>query len=106
MKKGQGKELRLGRVLAAGAACLLLLAFLLFSSYFLALESGHDCHEDDCPICFCITHCENVLRQMTGNLIPTGAICILLFLSIQRLFSHFCNLKEDTPVTLRVRMNP
>ncbi|MBO4515178.1 MAG: hypothetical protein J5721_05825 [Lachnospiraceae bacterium] len=95
-----------GRMLAAALAGLLLFAFLLLSSYFLAVESGHDCHDEDCPICFCITHCENVLRQMTGDLIPAGVVSILFFLSIQRLFFHFCCLKEDTPVALRVRLNP
>ena len=95
-----------GRVLAAALAGFLLFAFVLLSSYFLALESGHDCHEDDCPICFCITHCENVLRQMGALVLSACVVAILFFPSIHRLISYFFSLKEDTPVALRVRMNP
>ena len=95
-----------GRMLAAAMACLLLLAFVLLSSCFLAMESGHDCHDEDCPICFCITHCENVLRQMGALVLFACVVAILFFTSIHRLISNFFSLREDTPVALRVRLNP
>lgn len=52
------------RFLAALLACGLAFV-MLFSLFFIALETDHDCHEDDCAICAVLSICENLLRDLS-----------------------------------------
>ena len=91
--------------LAAVAASFVLVAFLLVSSAFIAMEAGHDCDGDDCPICSCIFQCENLLRQMHGGIFVSVIAILLLsqvFLVIRPIPAI---LKRDSLVNLRVRLN-
>ena len=80
---------------------LLLVLCVLFSFGYMALEAGHDCHDDDCPVCKIIA------------LLPTlwGAVCLLLFFAIGIRFEKKEELakREEgattiTPIALRVKL--
>ena len=86
----------------------LLIAFifvLLFSSFYTAFEAGHDCTGDDCPICFSIEWCENLIRTLTG----LTAACLAAILFIRFILSvglpEFCRLCYATPIERKVRLN-
>ena len=80
---------------------LLLVLCVLFSFGYMALEAGHDCHDDDCPVCKIIA------------LLPAlwGAVCLLLFFAIGIRFEKREELakREEgataiTPIALRVKL--
>ncbi len=90
----------------AFAAAMTLLAVVLFSAFFLAVEASHDCTGEDCPICACVRLCEKTLRSgdLGGYTARSAAIVpppLLLFavLSAGALFSHL------TPVSGKMRLN-
>ena len=94
----------LNKTFAAVLALALLLVVLLFSVY-IAVESGHACHGEDCPICEHIEECRNILRQVS-EVITGCAVCIiavLTFISIRSILPEF--LIYITPVTSGVRLN-
>lgn len=33
---------------------------MLFSTLYISIESHHDCLDEDCPVCQCISVCENI----------------------------------------------
>ena len=53
--------------------CALLLTLTLFSAYYVAAESEHECHEEDCPVCAVLEVCEAVLNHM-GSALPVMAV--------------------------------
>ena len=94
----------LNKTFAAVLALALLLVVLL-SSVYIAVESGHACHGEDCPICEHIEECRNILRQVS-EVITGCAVCIiavLTFISIRSILPEF--LIYITPVTSGVRLN-
>lgn len=86
-------------------AAIVLLSALLFSAFFIAAETGHDCSGEDCPICVVLEQCENTLHQMNGGL--TAVIALILpitfFLPAYSLF--VCDQSSKTPVSNKVRLN-
>ncbi|MCR5255510.1 MAG: hypothetical protein K6D96_06215 [Acetatifactor sp.] len=90
---------------AAGIMAMMMLVIVLFSISFIAAEADHDCSGDDCPICAGIRFCENTLEQISnGAAVQSVAVIPATLLCISILFS-VCVRKQNTPVSLRVRLN-
>ncbi|MBR2834857.1 MAG: hypothetical protein IKE43_03970 [Coriobacteriales bacterium] len=84
---------------------LMLVALVLFSSFYLVAEANHDCSGEDCPICECIQQCIQTLQQigegavsLTAAVIPAFACLILVFLPVTLL-------PQNTLVSNKVRLN-
>ena len=80
---------------------ILLVFCVLFSFAYMAMEAGHDCHDDDCPVCKIIA------------LLPVlwGAVCLLiLFAECFRFEQKEVWAKREegvsavTPIALRVKL--
>ncbi len=85
--------------------CAVLIIGMLFSSFFIAVEHGHRCHGEDCPICQMVAVCENILDNVsTGLFIYAAVLFTVLFISNTNLLST-CNLKTPTLVSQKVRLN-
>ena len=52
------------RILSAALAVLVLFV-VLYSVFFIAAESHHDCIGENCPICYQISVCENTLKNLS-----------------------------------------
>lgn len=63
----------------------MVLVFVLFSFFYIAVETGHNCTEDDCPVCACIQQCEMILHQMGDGVVST----VFAVLSVIFLGCHF-----------------
>lgn len=91
--------------IAAGILGAVMLFIMLFSAYYISAQANHGCIGEDCPICACIAQCESTLRQ-----IGTGmALQIAFVLSAAILLASCCLcasvIREETPVTRKVRLN-
>ena len=84
---------------------IMVLFVVLFSAFFIANESGHDCDGDDCPICSCMQQCSENL-QLSGIILSAqsaaGLPLVLLFLS---LLCFLCSHTQETLVSRKVRLN-
>ena len=81
-----------------------LLLFVVFSVFFIATETTHDCCGSDCPVCACIQFCESMLRQIYGDSISHGVIiCAVLFCVLFSLYLY--NIIPETLVSQSVRMD-
>ena len=91
--------------LATGIMGLMMLAVVLLAAFFIAVEAGHDCSGEDCPICLCMEQCENTLRNMGDGLASFAVTAFFCFFAVltAELFSP-----EITGITLvsqKIRMN-
>jgi len=94
----------LNKTFAAVLALALLLVVLL-SSVYIAVESGHACHGEECPICEHIEECRNILRQVS-EIITGCAVCLsaaIIILLVRANLPEF--LIYTTPVRSGVRLN-
>ena len=89
----------------SGSIAFMVLVLLFLSSLFIAVEANHHCNDDDCQICECIHQCLNILHgvddllpSQTTVLIPVLAILFIVSLSV-------CDIKTDTPISRKVRLN-
>ncbi len=100
--KGFGKtEIKM---IAARVTVVLLFASMVFSAFFICLESDHDCTGEDCPICLCMEQCVNTMCTEgcdtgvdTAAAVP--AACFTLFIPYL-----VCFIRE-TPVTRKDRLD-
>ena len=65
------------KILYVILACILILA-LVYPVVFIALESDHDCRGDDCPICFDIYLCCNVVKNLSFTAINIIIACLIV----------------------------
>lgn len=57
----------------------LLLILTLMSAYYIAAESTHECHEEDCPVCATLEVCEAVLNRI-GSVLPFVCMASLVYI--------------------------
>ena len=90
----------------AGVLAVMMLAVLMLSSLFIAIEANHhcNCHDDDCPICESIHQCLNILHGFGNKL--TASTVIIPFMAVLTVFlSPVCDILFSTPVSRKVRLN-
>ena len=89
----------------ASAFALILLFCILFSVFFAAVEAGHDCIGDDCPVCASLMECGEIVQRMKNSL-PLFTVCVLMCISL-----NTCDEKTSlllpfiTPVSLKIQLN-
>ncbi len=90
--------------LFTGIITFMMLVFVLFSAFFIALEAAHDCEGEECPVCACIEQCENLLNQLGGEIfILAITYSPYLIISIVLLICTF--FIRETPISQKVRLN-
>ena len=76
-----------------------------FSAFYIASETGHDCTGEDCPICACILQCENILHQTGYGTASRGAVIIPVVFAIASTFLFTYVFFRETLVSKKVRLN-
>ncbi len=101
----QGKTNKnLNRVLA-GIMAIMMLSAVLCSFFFLAKEVGHQCHEENCPICESIELCTGIVRRLSAGVtfaVVLAALTVFSFSVFSATEHIFC---EDTLVSRKIRLN-
>ncbi|MCR5395888.1 MAG: hypothetical protein K6E64_00320 [Lachnospiraceae bacterium] len=82
-----------------------LVATVLFFSFFVILESTHHCNDGDCPICACLQVCEQTLHQIgDGAFVPIDMTALTLtIVSVVICFESFATI--NSLVAQKVRLN-
>ncbi len=89
----------------AGVMALMMLVIVLFSAFYIAAETDHDCTGEDCTVCACIRQCENTLRGI-GDGISVSSSAIIPFLFVLLAAALFVTtVPSDTLISRKVRLN-
>ena len=91
---------------AAGIIAMMMLLYIVFSTFFISLEANHKCEdEENCPICVCMQICQNTLHQISdvATAVIVAFVPALLVLGVSFFVSE--NLIKETPVTNKIRLN-
>ncbi|MCR5502783.1 MAG: hypothetical protein K6F53_07225 [Lachnospiraceae bacterium] len=89
----------------AGILGMLLLLVVVFSAFYIASETHHDCEGDDCPICACIQQCENTLGQIACGTALLTALLLPIVLALFPAFRFARVFPQETLVSIKVRLN-
>ena len=82
----------------------MLMGCLLCATSAVALEGGHDCCGEDCPVCALINLCENVIKSLGVVLAVVLSAGAILF-AVPR-FSNRAGLSQVfSPVYLKVKLS-
>ena len=91
--------------ITAGIMGLMMLFIVLFSAFYIAAETDHECCGEDCPICACIHQCENTLRGIgDGAAVRTAAVAPVILILFAAAFV-IAAVSQDTLVSRKVRLN-
>lgn len=94
-----------GKPAAARTLCLLLCACVLFFTFYLALEAGHECPGEGCPACVWVQRCETLLRHLAAGV--AALVLCLLGTAVCLLWAAPAQPEpvQRTPVSHKVRLN-
>ena len=92
------------RILSVALAVLVLFV-VLYSVFFIAAESHHDCIGENCPICLQIQVYENTLKTLSSAAAVTAASAILYvaFFIIKTYITR--PFVSATPISLKVKLS-
>lgn len=91
--------------IVAGAMVLMMLAVMLFSAFYIAAETGHDCTGEACPICACIRQCESALHQISGGTSVQSTAVVLPLIMLIWTFPFVPGFSPETLVSRKVRLD-
>ena len=90
---------------AAGTLGWMMLVILLFSAFYIAAETDHDCIGRDCPVCAFIQRCEKTLHGAGGGTaILFSAVLPLLFVLFPAV-QFAAEVSAETLVSRKVRLD-
>lgn len=84
---------------------IMMLVVVLISASYVAVESGHDCTGEECPICACINQCESTLRLVGGGVDFQAEFILPVFFILITAVSASVSLTAETPVSRKIRLN-
>ena len=84
---------------------LMVLVILLFSSFYIALETHHDCCGEDCPYCECIKQCHNTLNQFGDGMLFCIVIAVPVVFALVSKTLFVSDRLQETLVSNKVRLN-
>ena len=82
----------------------LICSIMLWSAFYIANETGHDCIGEDCPICYQLSVCQNNINRLST--VVCSIICTFFFISKLRnvKLSGFVFFSGNTLVSLKVKL--
>ncbi len=89
----------------AGSMSFLLLAVLLLSVFFMAVEAEHECTGEDCHICEVLEQCFNTVKRLGENVAVTVTFAVSVIFAAVLLLPSTRETVGSTLVSRKVRMN-
>ena len=101
----QKNSLKNAHRIIAGIMGMMMLVMMLFSFFYIAAESRHNCCGDDCPVCACIDHCMRTIRQVNTAAKVSVAVIIPFLLVLVSTLTAVYVVSGETLVSRKVRMD-
>lgn len=99
----QYKQVNRNRAMAILLSTLLFLSVLV-STLFIVKELDHECVGENCPICYQISMCVDILKTITGAAIIASLVSTPFLKNISKKIFVKINLIYNTPVLLKVKL--
>ncbi|MBQ6661177.1 MAG: AraC family transcriptional regulator [Lachnospiraceae bacterium] len=90
---------------AAGIMIVLMLVVLLLSACCFVAEADHDCAGEDCAVCSILELCDNTIRRLGTGAVAAAVVLFAVLFSVLSASVIAVVLPQETPVSLRVRLN-
>ena len=86
-------------------AAVIVLCFAVFSAFFIAAESDHDCTGHDCHICCQLSVCQSFLKNLccAGKVAAFTVALIYILCSVSARGTDIC--AALTPVSMKVKLS-
>ena len=83
----------------------IVLCFAVFSAFFIAAESDHDCTGNDCPICYQLSVCQSFLKNLccAGTVAAFTAALIYILCNVSARGTDIC--AALTLVSMKVKLS-
>lgn len=78
---------------------------IVFSSLYIAMEAGHDCTGETCPICEQVSVCEGVLKRIMVTVVAVALIAERLYCLSVGLLNSFSAKVPSTLVSLKIKLS-
>ena len=91
--------------LTAGIISVMMLLFVLLSSFYIAAEANHDCAGHDCPVCACVQQCEDSLHRVFDGLTAQAAAFIPVVCCVLPALFTAPTFACETLVSKKIRLN-
>ena len=92
--------------IVSGIIAMMMLLYIVFSTFFISLEANHQCCDgENCPICVCMQICQNTLHQISDFAVVAVFAFVPVLLCLGVFVSVSYNLKKETPVSYKIRLN-
>ncbi len=94
------------RRIAAGIMAMMILAIMLFSTFYVAAELGHHCDdEDNCPVCATLNMCTNTLHNISSGMITLATVILPAIYYILLAVLGISVIAQSTLVSQKIRLN-
>lgn len=94
-----------GSRMFAGVAAAVICVVLLFSTFFIAVEAGHTCIDNQCEICYQISHCEKAIKSLVFAVLLVAALMVVPDLCEALRGMCFADRRKITLITLKVKLS-
>ena len=84
---------------------LMMLFTVLFSAFYISVETDHVCCGEDCPVCACIRQCDHTLRSIGDGSEASPAFAAVVILILFAAVFASTAVSYDTLVSEKVRLN-
>ncbi|MBR1798130.1 MAG: hypothetical protein IJ757_09030 [Clostridiales bacterium] len=93
------------RRIITGIITFLMIIFVLFGYFLVALESEHDCIGEECLICECIEQCESILINFGRSVALKLILAVPLIICLLKTLISITRYADTTPVSQKVQLN-
>ena len=90
---------------AAGVMGFMMLLIVLFSAFYITVETDHDCSGEDCPICICVERCDEMLHQVASGAVALAAVVVPVICILHSAILLIHAFSQGTLVSQKVRLN-
>lgn len=90
--------------LSAACGAVLLIFALIFSVFFVAAESDHDCSGEHCAVCHQLQICQTLLEQLSASHTAYAVAAVLCFFALLFVLRTRKAIVVSSPVLLRVKL--
>lgn len=91
--------------ITAGVVGIMMFFIVMFSVFYMAAEAGHECDEDNCPICACIQQCQDILHRLDNGVVPPVTFALAIALSLIAVLFFSCDITHKTLISKKVQLN-
>lgn len=98
------KQLNIKKIFILLICCTILMFSVIFSTVFIAENSVHNCHHENCDVCVQIATCIDLLRVTSAGIVAIIIYNLFPFTRENKLLYKHSYIHHDTLVSLKIKL--